>query len=75
MFLKIEGHEGYVKDTNTGVVLNINRDEIEAAKKRKALKQQQEQDINNLKNEVSDIKTMLNTIIEKLDGSNRNNIK
>ena len=72
MFLKVEGHEGYVRDTNTGAVLNVNREEIEAARKRKALRQQQEQDINNLKNEVSDIKTMLSTIIEKLDGSNNN---
>ena len=72
MFLKVEGHEGYVKDTETGVILNVNKEEIEAARKRKALRQQQEQDINNLKNEVSDIKTMLSTIIEKLDGSNTN---
>ncbi len=72
MFLKVKGHEGYVKNTETGVVLNVNKEEIEAARKTKALRQQQEQDINNLKNEVSDIKTMLSTIIEKLDGSNNN---
>ena len=72
MFLKVKGHEGYFRDTNTGAILNVNKEEIEAARKRKALRQQQEQDINNLKNEVSDIKTMLSTIIEKLDGSNNN---
>ena len=72
MFVKVDGHEGYVKNTETGVVLNINKAEIEAARKRKALKKQQEEDINNLKNEVSDIKNMLNKIIEKLDGSNNN---
>ena len=71
-YLKIEGHEGYVKDPNTGVVLNVNQEEIDAAKKRRALKKQQEEDINNLKNEVSDIKNMLGKIIEKLDGSNSN---
>ena len=75
MFLKVEGHEGFVKNTETGVVLNVNKEEIEAARKRKALRQQQEQDINNLKNEVSDIKTMLGTIIEKLNGNNNNSIK
>ena len=75
MFLKVEGHEGYVKNTETGVVLNVNKEEIEAARKRKALRQQQEQDINNLKNEVSDIKTMLGTIIEKLNGNNNNSLK
>ena len=72
MFLKVKGNPGYIKDTNSGLVLNVNKEEIEAARKRKALRQQQEQDINNLKNEVSDIKTMLGTIIEKLDGSNNN---
>ena len=72
MFLKVKGNEGYVKNTETGVVLNVNKEEIEAARKRKALRQQQEQDINNLKNEVSDIKTMLSTIIEKLDDKNHN---
>ena len=72
MFVKVDGHEGYVKNTETGVVLNVNKTEIEAARKRKALKKQQEEDINNLKNEVSDIKTMLGKIIEKLDGSNNN---
>ena len=72
MFLKVEGHEGYFRDTNTWAILNVNKEEIEAARKRKALRQQQEQDINNLKNEVSDIKKMLGTIIEKLDGSNNN---
>tara|TARA_B100000161_G_scaffold19003_1_gene11457 strand:+ start:1390 stop:1608 length:219 start_codon:yes stop_codon:yes gene_type:complete len=72
MFVKVDGHEGYVKNTETGVVLNVNKTEIEAARKRKALKKQQEEDINNLKNEVSDIKNMLGKIIEKLDGSNNN---
>tara|TARA_B100000683_G_scaffold79817_1_gene78723 strand:- start:1462 stop:1683 length:222 start_codon:yes stop_codon:yes gene_type:complete len=71
-YLKIEGHEGYVKDPNTGVVLNVNQEEIAAAKMRRALRKQQEEDINNLKNEVSDIKNMLGKIIEKLDGSNSN---
>ena len=75
MFVKVDGHEGYIKNTKTGVVLNVNKAEIEAARKRKALKKQQEEDINNLKNEVSDIKNMLNKIIEKLDGSNRNTTK
>ena len=71
-YLKIEGHEGDVKDPNTGVVLNVNQEEINGAKKRRALRKQQEEDINNLKNEVSDIKNMLGKIIEKLDGSNTN---
>ena len=71
-YLKIEGHEGYIKNPNNGVVLNVNSEEIKAARKKKALRKQQEEDINNLKNDVSDIKNALNKIIEKLDGSNTN---
>ncbi len=66
--LKVDGHAGYLKDTITGIVHNNNANEIEAARIRKAQKKQQEEDINNLKNEVSDIKQMLTKIVEKLDG-------
>ena len=66
-FKKVEGHIGYVKDEN-GVVLNVNNDEIEAARKRKELMRQKDKEINELKDEVSDIKKMLTQIIEKLNG-------
>lgn len=70
--LKVEGHSDVMKDTETGAVININSNEIENARKRKAIRQQEKEEIENLKNEVSDIKKMLGTIIEKLDGSNNN---
>lgn len=70
--LKIEGHSDVMKDTETGAVININSNEIENARKRKAIRRQEKEEIENLKNEVSDIKKMLGTIIEKLDGSNNN---
>ena len=66
-FKKIEGHIGYVKDEN-GVVLNVNNDEIEAARKRKELMRQKDKEINELKDDVSDIKKMLTQIVEKLNG-------
>ena len=70
--IKVENHPGYVRDTLTGAILNTNVEEIRAAKARKAAKEKEKEDINNLKNEVSDIKLMLNSIIEKLDGSKNN---
>jgi len=66
--LKVDGHNGYLKDTDTGIIQNNNVSEIEAARMRKAQKKQQQKDINNLKNEVSDIKKMLTKIVEKLNG-------
>jgi uncharacterized protein YlxW (UPF0749 family) len=67
-YLKVKGHENLVRDKDTNVVININRSEIEQAKKRKAERIKKEQELNNLKNEVSEIKSMLTKVIEKLDG-------
>ena len=66
-YTRIEGHWGYVKDEN-GAVININKEEIEAAKKRKAQRLSQEKELSELKDEVSDIKKMLTQIVEKLNG-------
>ena len=68
----IKGHPGYARVGNSGVILNINKNEIEAAKKRKAEKLKKEKELSELKNEVSDIKDMLKIIVEKLDGRNSN---
>ena len=68
MYKNVEGNIGLVRDTSTGAILNINKDEISAARKRKLERKQKEQEIVDLKNEVSEIKNMLNKLIEKLDG-------
>jgi len=72
-YKKIEGYDGIVKDQNTGMVLNINKGEIEAAKARKSLRlKQKEEDqqlkatVDKLESEMSDIKRMLSRIVEKL---------
>lgn len=67
-YLKVDGHNGYIKNTQTGVVLNVNHAEIEQAKERKAKRLKEKEEINNLKNEISDIKQMLGKLMEKLDG-------
>ena len=67
-YLKVEGNSNLVRDTSTGAILNINKDEISAARKRKLERKQKEQEIVDLKNEVGEIKNMLNKLIEKLDG-------
>ena len=67
-YIKIEGHRDLIRDNDNGAILNINKDEISAARKRKLERRQKEQEIVDLKNEVSEIKNMLNKLIEKLDG-------
>ena len=67
-FVKVQGHNGYVRDKSNGAILNINNEEIEAAKRRKAERLNKDKEISELKNEVSDIKKMLTQIVEKLNG-------
>jgi len=66
-YVKVEGHHGYVRD-KVGAILNTNNEEIEAAKKRKAERKKQENEITELKNDVGDIKKILTQIVEKLNG-------
>ena len=63
--IKIEGESSYVRDKDTGAVLNINRNEIEAARERKKQRKLKEQEFEDLKNEVSEIKELLLKLVEK----------
>ena len=69
-FLKVEGHASLVRDTATGAILNNNRTEYEEyldrkrkAEAREAEISQHTEDINNIKNELSDIKMLLKHLI------------
>lgn len=62
-------NDSYVRDQNSGAVLNIDNGALNAYKKQKAkMKRDNETaaEINNLKTEVSDIKSMLHLILERL---------
>ena len=71
-YIKVKGHSNLARTGIYGSIVNINKEEIAAAKKRKLERRQKEKELEDLKNEVGDIKNMLNKIIEKLDGSNTN---
>ena len=62
-FLKVEGHDGLVRDQNTGAILNLDDSAIEARRKSKHLSSALD-DINMLKNEVSEIKSLLRELIQ-----------
>lgn len=64
-YLKVEGYSGLVKNPKTGVVLNINETEIASAKKRKKKKQELEQEVQDLRSEMSEIKHLLQQLVEK----------
>ena len=69
-FLKVEGHASLVRDTATGAILNNNRTEFDEYLDRKRRSEakdaeisQHTEDINNIKNELSDIKQLLQQLV------------
>lgn len=68
--IKVEGHPNLARDVKSGAIININTTEAGRIKEmrfqQRVLKKTQEQEINQLKSDVSDIKIMLSKIVEKL---------
>jgi len=67
-YIKVKGHSNWARTGVYGSIVNINKEEIQLAKKRKLERKQKEKEFEELKNEVGEIKNMLNQIIEKLNG-------
>lgn len=72
MYVKIQNKDGLVRDMSSGAVLNTNRTDYEnyLTRKRQSelVKEQaskQVEEINNLKNELSEIKQMLLALMNK----------
>ena len=62
-FLKVSGHDGLVRDQKTGAILNLNDSAIAARRKSKQLSSALD-DINMLKTEVSEIKSLLRELVK-----------
>jgi len=69
-YIKVSGHNGLVRDQNTGAIINLDESAIEARRKSKSLTSALE-DINMLKNEVSEIKSLLRELIENASNQRR----
>ena len=54
------------RDPNSGQLINTDTDSINRAKEAKTLRRQKKQEFEDLKNEVGEIKELLNKLIEKL---------
>ena len=70
--IKVEGHSNLVRDTRSGAIININKKEIERARRMKAERKKKEvtfenlkSDVSELKNDMSDIKQMLQKLVGK----------
>ena len=69
--LKVEGHEHLVRDNNSGAIVNTNVTEYQIYMKRIRSREQDGdkirsavKDINNLKNELREIKDLLTEIVK-----------
>ena len=69
-YLKVKGYDGLVRDETTGAILNHNDSAIEARRKQRHLNSALE-DINMLKDEVSEIKSLLRELIRNASNSSR----
>jgi len=64
MEIKVQDNKDLVKDTSSGAVLNTNTQAYNAAKRRRLYKQQKEDDINSIKEELAEVKEMLRSLLE-----------
>ena len=66
----VEGNKDLVRDLKTGAILNINREAFAGAKRARLLREKAKEqletntyDINSIKGDITEIKTMLRTLI------------
>jgi|TARA_R100000030_G_scaffold89014_1_gene73121 hypothetical protein len=68
--VKVEGHPDLVRDKNSGAILNINSNAMTAARERKKLFNDRQQEIEDIKRDVTDIKNILMKLVEGKNGNN-----
>lgn len=64
----VAGHPDLMRDLETDAIVNINRSKAQSYRNLREQKKREQQEINNLKTDVSEIKAMLQKLLE--NGSN-----
>ena len=69
----VKDEPDFARDPESGAILNINRSEIQNAREQKRLRQMKRLEeqklkakVDKLENDISDIKSLLSTIVERL---------
>lgn len=75
-YMNVKGSPGLVRDKHTGAILNINKNEIQQARKRKKLWQQEKEktellasEVKDLKQDMNEIKSLLLQVLEVKNGN------
>jgi hypothetical protein len=66
MKARVENHNTLVRDLNNNAILNVDNTAIEKAKIAKKLRRSQKQEINELKSDVGELKSMMREILDRL---------
>ena len=64
-YIPVEGHDNLVRDTVSGAIININTNERQKRISLKQIKAKEKQRFENLENEMSEIKDILQKLLEK----------
>ena len=64
----VKGHSDLFRDNDTGMIVSINRYSSAHYKKIREQKLKEKQEIEALKSDVGDIKSMLKKLLEKING-------
>ena len=65
---KILPTDGFVRqEDNPGAIINVDKNGLQAYKLRREAEKRKENDINNLREEMSEVKDMLRQLLEKIN--------
>jgi len=65
MKLKVEGYPDLVRDIHTNAVININESKADRARARAQAARQQSEDIEEMKNDLHELKALLQQLLDR----------
>jgi len=67
-FINVEGYNDIVREESSQAIINTDTEQYRLMIKRRELMRNQKEEIQTLKNEVTEIKILLQNMVEKLHG-------
>tara|TARA_B110000503_G_scaffold127842_1_gene198060 strand:- start:1018 stop:1224 length:207 start_codon:yes stop_codon:yes gene_type:complete len=64
-YIKVEGEENLVRDRSSNAIININTNEIARSRAARLTRTKKDQELQELKSEVTEIKSLLLQLLEK----------
>jgi|TARA_R110000803_G_scaffold123444_3_gene191381 predicted mannosyl-3-phosphoglycerate phosphatase (HAD superfamily) len=64
--INVAGNPNLARCPSSGAIININKDEIEKSRALKSARQNKDKEFRELRQDVNDLKELLNKLVEKL---------